>query len=121
MAAPLSGMPFQSRDPGSLSTAAEWLVQLATGSIAATLSTLAMAAIGILMLAGRLPLREGARVVIGCFVLLAAPAIAAALMALGGQSAPPDAHAYTEPPVDPRPGLPPSGYDPYAGASLRSE
>lgn len=120
MIASPSGMPFEPRDSGSLSTATEWLAQLATGSVAATLSILAIATVGLLMLAGRLPLREGARVVIGCFVLLGAQAIAAALMGLSAQTGP-----VPPPPIvessDPRAGLPPSNYDPYAGASLRSD
>jgi type IV secretion system protein VirB2 len=121
MVASPSRLPFEPQDADSLSTATEWLFQLATGPIAGTLSILAVAAIGLLMLAGRLPLREGARVVIGSFVLLGAPAIAAALLELGGHSLPPDTSAWAKPLVEPPAELPPSNYDPYAGASLRSE
>ena len=88
--------------------------------IALGLCVLAVALIGLLMLTGRLPLREGMRVVLGCFVLLGAPVIAAGLMQ--GEGGVIDS-ARPLPPVAlqteaPRAALPPADYDPYAGASL---
>lgn len=59
---------------------ARWIEGVMLGEIALGVCVIALAFIGTLMLTGRLPLREGARIVVGCFVLLAAPLIAAAFM-----------------------------------------
>ncbi|MBA4044799.1 MAG: hypothetical protein C0471_10320 [Erythrobacter sp.] len=99
---------------------ARWIEGVMLGEIALGICVIAVAFIGVLMLTGRLPLREGARVVIGCFVLLGAPVIAAGFVGDGsgvGEA------SVTSPPVavqsdDPRPELPPANFDPYAGASL---
>lgn len=101
-----------------------WLTSLLTGSIATSLCVIAVATLGIIMLSGRLPLRRGAQVLLGCFVLLGAPTLAAGLRMLGetiNGSGParvtisPDAGAEPEQP------LPPADFDPYEGASLRSQ
>lgn len=75
------------------------------------------------MLTGRLPLRDGAQVAVGCFVLLGAPVIAAGFVGGGSEvietsSTPPPVVAPIE---SPRPDLPPANFDPYAGASLRKD
>lgn len=93
------------------------------GEMALGVCVVAVAFIGALMLTGRLPLREGGRVVVGCFVLMGAPVIAAGFVAgRGGEVAPPN----LPPPIaaeaeSPRPNLPPANFDPYAGASLRED
>lgn len=114
--------PFASTDSGAVEAGAEWLVALLTGSLAVGLCVLAIAVIGLLMLNGRLPVRAGLRVVLGCFVLLGAPVIAAAFVMVGQDTA----REITSPEVTPqtsegREELPPSTFDPYAGASLRQE
>lgn len=98
------------------------MVALLTGSVAIGLCVLAMAVIGLLMLSGRLPVRAGLQVVLGCFVLLGAPVIAAAFITAGQSVAP----QVTEPDPprelpDERRDIPPSAFDPYAGASLRQD
>ena len=97
-----------------------WLTGTMLGAIAITLCILAVASVGAMMFTGRLPIRRGAQVVLGCFILLGAPVIASALFDLGGPVAGAQAEA---PNVDesakPREDLPPAEYDPYAGASLR--
>lgn len=99
---------------------ARWIEGLMLGEIALGLCVIAVAFMGALMLTGRLPLREGARVVVGCFVLLGAPVIAAEFVGGGGgvnnASALPAPQAL--PTVSQRPDLPPANFDPYAGASL---
>ncbi len=100
----------------------DWLSGTLLGSLAAGLCVIAIAVVGMLMFGGRLPLRRGARVVLGCFVLLAAPIIAAGLAELGGGNVPLAEQRDIELPDTPaRPSLPPAGYDPYAGASLRQD
>ena len=106
----------------SLEAGGDWLVSLLTGSLALGLCVLAIALIGLLMLGGRLPVRDGIRVVLGCFVFLGAPAIAAAFVWAGQEAG--HEPVSPEPPrelADPRQDLPPSAFDPYAGASLRQD
>ena len=104
-----------------LVSASDWVSAALLGTVAISLCVLAVAFIGLLLMAGRLAVRDGLRVVIGCFVLLGAPAIAAGLRGAADE-------AYSGPPSEvivqsvPEPALlPPSTYDPYAGASLRRD
>lgn len=99
---------------------ARWIEGVMLGEIAPGLCAIAAAFIGALMLSGRLPLREGARVVAGCFLLLGAPVIAAGFVGSGSGVI---NATVPQPPVvvkieNPRPELPPADFDPYAGASL---
>jgi type IV secretion system protein VirB2 len=103
-----------------LPAASDWVTATLFGEIAVALCVLAVAFIGLLLMTGRLAVREGVRVILGCFVLLGAPVIAAGLYSAAGSAAgssvagTPVIHAEPAPPP-----LPPSTYDPYAGASLR--
>lgn len=114
---------FEPSGGSPLLEAERWIERVLLGEIAIILCVLAVAFIGALMLTGRLPLREGMRVVLGCFVLLGAPVIASGLMQAGSGLAgtappiPPVAAASEAPRAD----LPPANYDPYAGASLGQE
>jgi hypothetical protein len=78
-----------------------------------------VAFVGFLMLSGRVPVRMGFNVVLGCIVLLGAPVIAAGLMerASGGDKVVVEAPDYSGP--DPRRDLERKEPDPYGGASLR--
>ena len=89
------------------------------GGVVITLCVLAVAFIGLLMLSGRVPVRTGFGVVLGCVVLLGAPVIAAGLMeqSTGGESVVAEAPEYSGP--DPRRDLERKEPDPYGGASLR--
>src|SRR3546814_14694750 len=53
-------------------------------SVATAIAIIAVAAIGLLMLSGRLDLRRGITVIFGCFLLFGASGIAAALTGLAG-------------------------------------
>ncbi|HEY0595367.1 TrbC/VirB2 family protein [Sphingopyxis sp.] len=111
-------------DPPANSPVADgitWVQGVALGSTATTVAVLAVATFGILMLSGRLELRRGIAVVIGCFILFGASAIAAALTGFGGSGAaikPPPATDIRPPLQTPAPPTP--AYDPYAGASVPS-
>ena len=109
-------------DTSPIASSLEWIDGVMFGPVALSLCILAVAFVGFQMLTGRLPLREGLRVVLGCFVLLGAPILAAGFVSsLGQQSASaPAVPEITEAP-SPRSDLPPADYDPYAGASLRRE
>jgi type IV secretion system protein VirB2 len=101
----------------SLPDAVAWLRDLILGSIGTTVAILAIASVGLLMLSGRAPVRRGALVVLGCFILFSAGTIANGLLAsltpAGGEPAilTPPAPAYA-------PSIPaPAPYDPYEGAA----
>jgi type IV secretory pathway VirB2 component (pilin) len=102
----------------ALVAASQWLASVATGSTAVGVATIAVAAIGLAMLAGRVDLRRGATVIIGCFLLFAAPSIANSFVqwASGGEVASQVAMSAPLPPVPSPP--PDQDNDPYAGASL---
>lgn len=112
---------FEAGGGAPMVESARWIEGLLFGELAVALCVLAVACIGGLMLVGRSPLREGVRVVIGCFVLLGAPVIATGFVQSGSRVA----EAPTSPPPvsveieTTRPNLPPANIDPYAGASLR--
>lgn len=61
--------------PSALLAAIDWLVSLAQGSIATSIAIIAVAALGLMMLTGRLKLKQAARVIFGCFVLFGASVI----------------------------------------------
>ena len=60
-----------------------WISDTLLGQTAATLCVLAVALVGFSMLSGRISLRRGGQVILGCFVFLGAPAIAQGLLAVG--------------------------------------
>jgi hypothetical protein len=55
-----------------LTSAGGWLTGTVSGSIAVMLCVLAMAFVGLLLMSGRLALRDAARVALACFVVLGA-------------------------------------------------
>lgn len=113
-----------SNEASALLAAARWLEALMQGPAATTLAVLAVAATGLMMLGGRLPIRRGLVVTLGCFVLFGAPAIARGIMKSAAGAAEPvpaaiPPMAFTPPPPSPpsQP-APPAMVDPYAGASI---
>lgn len=114
--------PFASQSAEPLQGAARWLTATLLGEMAVGLCVIAVAIIGLLMLSGRLPVRRGAAVVLGCFVLLGAPVIAGGFMGMGEETAGQTGFARSDDQALPlRQELPPSTYDPYAGASMRDD
>lgn len=104
--------------------ASSWVTGALSGSLATALCVVAVALLGVLMLRGRLPVRDGVQVVVGCFLLFGASVLAAGLMGAGVSRSGYDRGAPAESPgyvaeVPPPP--PPSNYDPYAGASIRQD
>ncbi len=99
-----------------------WVQDAALGSAATTVAVVAVAAIGLLMLSGRLELRRGITVVIGCFILFGAAGIGAVLTGMaGGNNQSSSSVAPGSGPLSNqlRPSAQtPSAYDPYAGASV---
>lgn len=104
-----------------LADAALWVQHALLGTTATSVAVIAIAATGFLALTGRIDLRRGATTVVGCFILFAAPAMAAALIDLWSVRAPPARSVPgpgLDPAIPPAPPPPPSVYDPYAGASV---
>lgn len=110
---------------GAFAAALQWLEGALLGSIATAVAVIAVAAVGVLVLQGRIDLRRGAQVIFGCFILFGASTIAAGIIdaildpdgALQADSSPPvPPPRYEAPVVKPAPKAVP--YDPYAGAAL---
>ena len=59
----------------SLVAAVIWVEGVLLGTVATTIATIAVAAIGLMMLQGRVKWRKGASVILGCFILFGASAI----------------------------------------------
>ena len=112
-------LPIESHSGTSVFEAVEWVQQLFLGQIATALAVIAIALIGVQLLTGRLVWRDGARVVLGCFILFGAPAIARGFMAAardaGGVSY--LAPVRSAPALTIVPKQSPQ-FDPYAGASV---
>ena len=117
-------MTFSLADPAGSSVivaAIWWLQATLLGTVATTIAIIAVASVGLMMLAGRVDLRHGLTVIAGSFILFGASSIVAGIQAsLGGAEVAAD-YSYPPPPAPAPPPTPPppaAGYDPYAGASL---
>lgn len=120
----MSMVQVPSGDGSSLVLAARWIESVLLGTTATLVAIITVAGLGFLLLTGRIDLRRGATVVLGCFILFGAPVIADALYqltGLGGQVAsyiPPIVQAPPPAPLPTRPTPPVNVFDPYAGASV---
>jgi len=104
-----------------LIAAVQWLEAVTLGTIATSIALIAVAGIGFLMLSGRLPIRRGASVIAGCFILFGAPTIAAGILGAVQPGSPAAAQAEQAVPSPPSPLPTPratQAYDPYAGAAV---
>lgn len=64
---------------GVLVNAVSWLQGTLLGTVATTIAVIAVAAVGFMMLTGRINWRHGAVVIVGCFVLFGAASIVAGI------------------------------------------
>ena len=107
-----------------LVTAISWVQDVLLGTVATSVAVIAVAAIGFGMLTGRINIRHGVTVVMGCFILFGASSIVAGLRyaasSAGGYDALPPVIVQPppSPPPQPRQTGTPAPYDPYAGASV---
>lgn len=105
----------------AVTDAASWLQGTMLGSVATIIAVLAIAAVDVGLFSGRLNVRRGPTVVMGCCVLFGSGVIANALMALIDTPAPDGMVIAAEALPSPLDALPKSQavpYDPYAGASV---
>lgn len=107
----------------AINAAASWVTDLLFGPLATMIAVIAVAWVGFAMLSGRIDIRRGLSVLLGCFLLFGAKGIAEGLRrAAINDSAPPVA-SVPPPPNFARPRPQENtvnGYDPYAGASTLS-
>jgi len=77
----------QGADPqgaGPIVNALAWLQGTLLGTVATTVAVMAVAAIGFMMLTGRMNWRFGATVIVGVFILFGATTIVAGIQAAAG-------------------------------------
>jgi type IV secretory pathway VirB2 component (pilin) len=103
-------------------SAARWIEAVLIGNLATTIAIVAVASIGFAMLTGRVDVRRGGTIILGCFILFGASTIANGLRNAAQNSG--NQYSVT-PPVPPPVFVRPQktdaanpGYDPYAGASV---
>lgn len=108
----------------ALVAAVSWLQDVLLGTVATSIAVIAIAAIGFGMLTGRVNIRHGATVILGCFILFGASTIVSGLRYAAGGAGDyaPSPVVVVAPPPPPQPRPQPTGvpapYDPYAGASV---
>ncbi|MBY8826575.1 TrbC/VirB2 family protein [Hephaestia mangrovi] len=100
-----------------LIAAANWVQGALLGTIATVIAILCVAAVGLLMLSGRIDLRRGVTVVLGCFLLFGAAGVVQDMHRDVTLAPAPYANVPPPPPAPPLPANAAS-YDPYAGASV---
>lgn len=72
---------------GVIISAVQWLQGTLLGTVATVAAVIAVAAIGFLMLTGRMNWRFGAVVILGCFILFGAASIVAGIQATASATA----------------------------------
>jgi type IV secretion system protein VirB2 len=100
-----------------------WLRDVVLGPIATAVAIVAVAGVGYLALSGKIDLRRGASVIVGCFIIFGAPMIARGIQAAAGSSAagfsvPASVAPVPEAAPVATPTAAPPQYDPYAGPSI---
>jgi type IV secretory pathway VirB2 component (pilin) len=125
------GTPYPSSplaDPagsGAVVAAVQWLQYTLLGTVATTVAVISVATVGLMMLSGRIDLRRGASVILGCFILFGASSIASGISSVAtGDYVPADPAFAVQPRIappptpTPAPTLPAGPVDPYAGAAV---
>jgi type IV secretion system protein VirB2 len=69
---------------GVVVSAVRWLQGTLLGTVATVIAVIAIAAVGFLMLTGRINWRYGATVILGCFILFGAASIVAGIQSTTG-------------------------------------
>ena len=122
--APLSPSLADPGGTGAVAAAVQWLQGALLGTVATSVAVICVAAIGLMMLTGRVSFRRAGVVVIGCFIVFGAAGIAAgihSIAGLGGAGPVVEPAYYAAPPAPPQPPPPPppaAQPDPYAGAAV---
>jgi type IV secretion system protein VirB2 len=109
---------------GVVTSALTWIEGALFGGVATGIAVIAVASIGFGMLSGRISVKRGITILLGCFILFGASSLARGLRAFSEE----DAQSYDGPrqisaPVFVKPDVSPqkpgeNSYDPYAGAAV---
>jgi type IV secretory pathway VirB2 component (pilin) len=83
-AAASAGLPADPAGSGVIIGAVSWLQGTLMGTVATVAAVIAVAAVGFMMLTGRVNWRHGAVVILGCFILFGAASIVAGIRAAAG-------------------------------------
>lgn len=105
----------------AISTAADWVSNLLFGPLATAIAVIAIASIGIALMSGRVDVRRGLSVVLGCFLLFGAKGIADGLKSAAISDTLPTIASVPSAPVYaavPSTGNNTNAFDPYAGAAV---
>lgn len=78
-AAPTHAQSYDPEGSGAIVSAVEWLQGTLMGTVATVVAVIAVAAVGFMMLTGRVNWRHGAVVILGCFILFGAASIVAGI------------------------------------------
>jgi type IV secretion system protein VirB2 len=86
VSAPLSSAAEATTPAGAspILGAVTWMQDTLLGEVASTVAVIAVAAVGFMMLSGRLNWRYGATVIVGCFVLFGAATIVGGIRTAAG-------------------------------------
>ena len=82
----LAGSLFDSPTAPVLPAAVDWLTGTLFGTVAVTLCVLAVAFVGLVLMSGRMAIRDALRVALACFVVLGASAIAVGIRTMADQA-----------------------------------
>ncbi len=77
----LAAIPADPAGSGAIVGAVNWLQGTLLGTVATVAAVIAVAAVGFMMLTGRMNWRHGAMVILGCFILFGAASIVAGIRA----------------------------------------
>jgi type IV secretory pathway VirB2 component (pilin) len=79
IASPALAQSYDPEGSGIIISAVEWLQGTLMGTVATVVAVIAVAAVGFMMLTGRVNWRHGAVVILGCFILFGAASIVAGI------------------------------------------
>ena len=79
-----AAIPADPAGSGAIVDAVNWLQGTLLGTVATVVAVIAVAAVGFMMLTGRINWRHGAAVILGCFILFGAASIVAGIRSAAG-------------------------------------
>jgi type IV secretion system protein VirB2 len=82
--APTAAYAQDPQGSGPIVNALLWMQGTLLGNVATAVAVMAVAAVGFMMLTGRMNWRFGATVIVGCFILFGAASIVAGIQAAAG-------------------------------------
>ena len=80
----VAAVPVDPEGSGVIIDAVNWLQGTLLGTVATVAAVIAIAAVGFMMLTGRINWRHGAVVILGCFILFGAASIVAGIRSAAG-------------------------------------